>query len=408
MDLSLYVQIAQTAERGLFDALFVGDNVCLNDWLTGLDAASRIGNTIGFEPFTLLGGLAMVTRHIGLMATASTSYNHPYHIARKFASLDHMTGGRAGWNVVTSNNVNEAANFGADTLSESADRYVVANEFVDVVKALWDSWADDAFIRDRRSGEYYDLAKLRMGRHVGAHFEVAGPLNVSRTPQGRPVLCQAGRSQAGMDLAARTADLIFNNQHSADASRAFRQQMRARAVGHGRSADDIRFMAGVFVVVGGTEEEAQRKMRDARDAVDTPTAKRFLQPFLPSLDLEALDFDSPLPVDDTVLASAKAAGMALEERGRRLSMRELCTSYGNHWRQLQVVGAAEQVADLMCDWFARDAADGFNVFTLGMPGGFEDFVDGVVPELQRRGVYRTAYEGKTLREHLGIARPALV
>jgi FMN-dependent oxidoreductase (nitrilotriacetate monooxygenase family) len=408
MDLDLYVQVAQTAERGLFDALFVGDNVCLNDWLTGLDAASRIGNTIGFEPFTLLGGLAMVTQNIGLMATASTTYNHPYHIARKFASLDHMTGGRAGWNVVTSNNVNEAANFGMDASIESADRYVIANEFVDVVKALWDSWTDDAFIRDRQSGEYYDLAKLRMSGHRGEHFKVAGPLNLSRPPQGRPVLCQAGRSEAGMDLAARTADLIFNNQHSAEASGRFRQRMRERAVAHGRRANDIRFMAGVFVVVGGTEAEAQRKMRDARDSVDAPTAKRFLQPFLPSLDLEPLEFDAPLPIDDRVLASARSAGMMLEEDGRRLSIRELCTSYGNHWRQLQVVGAAEQVADLMTDWLAQDAADGFNVFTLGMPGGFEDFVDGVVPELQRRGAYRTAYEGKTLRETLGLARPELV
>jgi FMN-dependent oxidoreductase (nitrilotriacetate monooxygenase family) len=405
MNLGLYCDLARTAERGLFDALFLADNVAINEWHAGIEASDRIGNGVVFEPFTLLSALAMVTDHIGLMATASTTYNEPYHVARKFASLDHISGGRAGWNVVTSRTESEAANFGLDSELDADGRYERAEEFVDVVNKLWDGWADDAFIRDRVSGAYYDKARMRVPNHVGRHFTVKGPLNIPRPPQGRPVLCQAGRSEAGMELAARTGDLIFNNQHSADASRRFRTDIRARAARHGRQPGDIRFMAGLFVVVGGTEEEAQRKMRDARDAVDMPTAKRFLAQFLPSIEVQGLEDDAPPPDIASVREDAARAGMQLVENGKRLSVRELCTSYGNHWRQIQKVGAVEQVADLMEDWLKQEAADGFNLMTLSLPGGYTDFVDGVVPELQQRGIYRTAYEGKTLRENLGIARP---
>jgi len=209
-----------------------------------------------------------------------------------------------------------------------------------------------------------------------------------------------------MDLAARTADLVFNNQHAPEASRQFRDEMRRRAIAHGRAPDDIRFMAGLFAVVGGTEEEAKRKLRDARDAVDMPTAQRFLAPFLPNVAIETLDPDLPPPDSEALRSDAAKMGVVLKENGRRLTVRELCSSHGNHWRQLEVIGTPEQVADLMGAWKTTEAADGFNIITLGLPGGFDDFVDGVVPELQNRGLFRTAYEGSTLRDNLGLARPA--
>ena len=407
MDFELYRKVAAAAERGLFDTMFIADNVAINHWLTGMDAADRIGNTVCFEPFTLLSALAVVTKHIGLMATASTTYNHPFHLARMLSSLDHLSGGRAGWNVVTSKSPSEAANFGLTDQIDSEARYVRANEFVDAVKGLWDSWEDDAFVRDRASGCFYDASKMRPLNHEGKEFRIAGPLNTPRPPQGHPVICQAGRSGTGMDLAARTADLIFNNKHSAEANRAFRNDVRSRAVRFGRNPDDIKFLPGLFVVLGGTEEEARRKLIAARDAVDMPTAKRFLQPFLPSIDVRAMEDDAPIPDTPEVRAAAAEAGIVLEQDGRRLSVREICTSYGNHWRQLEVIGTPEQVADLMGQWLKEDAADGFNVITLAMPGGYEDFADGVVPLLQKRGIYRTAYEGSTLRENLGLPRPTV-
>jgi N-acetyl-S-(2-succino)cysteine monooxygenase len=405
LDFEWHRQIAEASERGLFDAIFIADNVAMNHWLTGMDAADRIGNTVCYEPFTLLSALAVTTKNIGLMATASTTYYHPYLVARLLASLDHLSGGRAGWNVVTSKSPSEAANFGLLDQRQSSDRYVRANEFVDVVKGLWDSWDDDAFTRDKASGQFYDASKMHMLNHAGNEFRVAGPLNAPRPPQGHPVLCQAGQSEDGLELAARTSDLIFNNKHTPEGNRAFREDVRARAARAGRNPDDLLFMPGVYVVVGGTEEEAQRKLLNARDAVDETTAKRFLQPFLRSIDLMPLEFDAPPPDTADVRANAAAAGMVLEENGRRLSVRELCTSYGNHWRQFQLIGTPEQIAGRMIEWFEMGVIDGFNLMTLTLPDGFADIADHVVPLLQRHGIYREGYEGKTLRENLGLPRP---
>ncbi len=407
IDFGVYKSMAQTAERGKFDAIFLADNVSLNHWHLGQDQAYAMGNAVAFEPFTLLAALSSVTEHIGLMATASTTYNHPYHVARKFASLDHLSGGRAGWNVVTSMTQSEAANFGLKQLIGNAERYQRANEFVDAVKALWDSWDDDAFIRDRASGLFHDPAKARTLDHHGRHFDIAGPLNIPRPPQGHPVLCQAGKSEEGLDLAARTSDLIFLNHHTMEGNQAIYAAMKARAAGFGRGPDELRVMAGLFVVVGGTEAEAQRMLRDARDAVDMPTAKRFLGVFFPGIDVESFADDEPPPLTPEFLAAAQAGRWKLEEDGRRLTVRELCTSHGNHHRQLQVVGTPEQIANMMDLWVANYAADGFNLFPLALPDGFNAFVDEVVPLLQKRGVYRTDYEGRTLRENLGLARPDL-
>jgi alkanesulfonate monooxygenase len=404
VDFSVYKHMTQTVERGKFDAIFLADNVALNLWHAPEAAAPKIGNAAVFEPFTLLAALSQVTEHIGLMATASTTYNHPFHVARKFASLDHLSGGRAGWNVVTSMTGPEAANFGLTDQISNAERYERANEFVDVVNALWDTWDDDAFIRDKASGQFYDPAKARALNHHGRHFDVAGPLNIPRPPQGRPVICQAGRSDTGLDLAARTADLIFVNHHTLEGGQAIYKAMKTRAAGFGRGPDELLIMSGLFVVVGGTEEEAHRKLKDARDAVDMPTAKAFLNLFFEDVDIVGMADDEPPPRTEAIVASAQHWGIKLEEDGRRLTIRELCTSYGNHWRQPQVIGAPEQIADKMQAWLTQDAADGFNLFPLSLPHGYDDFVDSVVPILQQRGLYRQDYEGATLRENLGLAR----
>jgi FMN-dependent oxidoreductase (nitrilotriacetate monooxygenase family) len=407
LDFEWQKQVALTAERGLFDAIFIADNVAINHWLTGMDAADKIGNSVCFEPLTLLSALSSVTSHIGLMATMSTTYYHPFLVARMLASLDHLSGGRAGWNVVTSKNPAEAANFGLSNEISSSDRYVRANEFVEVVKGLWDSFDDDAFVRDKANGEFYRADKMRALNHQGAEFQVAGPLNIPRPPQGHPVLCQAGQSEDGLNLAARTSDLIFNNRHTVEGNRALREDVRARAARFGRNPDELLFMPGVFVVIGGSEEEAKARIIAARDAVDEPTAKRFLKPFLPSLDLTELDYDAPPAHTDAVRADAAAAGMKLEDNGKALSIRELCSSHSNHWRQFQLAGTPEQVADRMVEWFELGVVDGFNLMTLTMPDGYAAIADEVVPLLQKRGIYREGYEGKTLRENLGLARPDL-
>lgn len=407
LDLEWQKSIATTAERGLFDAVFIADNVAMNHWHTGMEAADRIGNTVCFEPITLLSALSAVTKNIGLMATMSTTYYHPFLVARMLASLDHLSAGRAGWNVVTSRTPDEAANFGLRREVASSDRYVRANEFVDVVTALWDSFDDDAFVRDQASGEFYRKSRMRAIGHEGAEFRVAGPLNIPRPPQGHPVLCQAGQSDDGLNLAARTSDLIFNNRHTPEGNRAFREDVRARAAKFGRDPDELLFMPGVFVVIGGTEEEARRKLRDARDSVDETTAKRFLQPFIPGTELADLDFDAPPPDGESLRKEAAAAGMVLEKDGRHFTIRELCTSFGNHWRQFELIGTPEQVAGTMADWFGQGVVDGFNLMTLRMPDGYADIADTVVPILQRQGIYREGYEGATLRENLGLKRPDL-
>ena len=406
LDFQLYRDLAKTLERGLFDAVFFADNLSLNPWGAGNEAAHLIGNAAVFEPLTLLGALSAVTEHIGLMATASTTYNHPFHVARKFASLDHLSGGRAGWNVVTSMTLTEAANFGLSEQMSTAERYARANAFVDCVMGLWGSWEPTAIINDWERGHFYDPAKVHALNHRDTYFSIAGPLNLPRPPQGKPVICQAGTSDAGLDLAARTADLVFVNGRTLDEGQRLYAGMKARAAGFGRAPGDLAVLPGLFFVVGGTEAEAQRMVRNARDAIDEPTAKHFLSVFLPGIDLEPLGYDAPLPDTPAIAAAAARSQLKLHADGRRLTIRELCSSHGNHWRHLEVVGSAEQVADLIETWLRADAADGFNLFTLAGPDGYAAFVDGVVPELQSRGAFRAAYEGSTLRENLGLPHVA--
>lgn len=402
LDFDFFKQVAQSAERGCFDALFVADVVAL--WGHHLDALSRTARGEHFEPLTLMAALAAVTSRIGLIATATTSYNEPYHIARKFASLDHLSKGRAAWNLVTSVVSDEAWNFGRDTHLDHAERYRRAEEFHAVVQGLWDSWDDDAFLRDRPSGRYFDPDKLHVLNHRGEYFSVRGPLNVARPPQGHPVLVQAGASEAGKALAARVAEVVFAMADTLPSAQAFYRDVKQRAVALGRAETDIKILPGITPFIGSTRAEAQALFEEFQSLVDPVLGLRLLADTLgDDIDLSGHDLDGPLPDTpagqrgsrrDKVLALARDEGLSIRQLYLRLAG-------GN-----PVIGTAEDIVDTFDAWFQAFACDGFNVFFPYLPGGIEVFVDEVVPRLQARGLLRREYAGSTLREHLGLARPA--
>ena len=404
LDVRHYKRLAQIAEAAKFDALFVADSVAApRD-----DIASRMARSTYFEPLTLLSALSAVTEHIGLIATATTSYNEPYHVARKFASLDHLSGGRAGWNLVTSDNAAEAQNFGRDQHISHAERYSRAREFHQVVTGLWDSWEDDAFIRDKASGAYYDPAKVHVLNHQGEYFRVKGPLNVARSPQGQPVIVQAGSSEIGRDLAAQTAEVVFTAQTSLANAQAFYADLKGRLSEYGRHPDSLKIMPGIFVVVGATEAQAQEKFQTFQRLVEPEVGVALLGRMLGNFDLSEYPLDGPLP-DLPLTESGQQSRQKLltELAGEgKLSLAELGRKIAGGRGHYSVVGTAVQIADQMQAWFEQGAADGFNVLVPHLPGGLEDFANEVVPELQRRGLLRTEYEGHTLRENLGLARPA--
>lgn len=402
-DFRAYATLAKTAERSCFDALFVADSVAAN---VG-DGAARAARSNRLDPLTLLPALAVVTERIGLVATATTTYNEPYHVARKFASLDHISGGRAGWNLVTSDNAAEARNFGRAEHVGHAERYARAREFHRVVTGLWDSWADDSFVRNKASGIYYDESTLRVLDHRGPYFSVTGPLNVPRPVQGRPVVVQAGSSEAGRELAARTADVVFTAQARLDTAQWFYRDMKARAIGAGRTPDDLKIMPGLSVVVASTDDEARDRFDALQALVDPAAGVAMLARMLGNFDLSGYPVDGPLPdlpVTDSGQRSRQALLTALAG-DERLTIRELYLRVAAGRGHFTVVGSASTVADLMQTWFESEAADGFNVMPAELPGGLDAFCVLVVPELQRRGLFRTAYTGRTLREHLGLRRP---
>ncbi|HBO3777799.1 TPA: LLM class flavin-dependent oxidoreductase [Pseudomonas aeruginosa] len=402
LDFDYFKRVAQTAERGRFDALFVADVVAL--WGHHLDALSRTARGEHFEPLTLMAALAAVTSRIGLIATATTSYNEPYHIARKFASLDYLSKGRAAWNLVTSVVSDEAWNFGREAHIDHAERYRRAEEFHDVVKGLWDSWEDDAFLRDKASGRYFDPAKLHVLDHKGEFFSVRGPLNVARPPQGHPVLVQAGASEAGKALAARVAEVIFAMAESIPSAQTFYADVKQRAAALGRDPDGIKILPGITPFVGRTRDEAQALFDEFQELVDPVLGLRLLADTLgEDIDLSTYDLDGPLPETpvgqrgsrrDKVLELARNEGLTIRQLYLRLA--------GSN----PVIGTAEDIAETFDAWFQARACDGFNVFFPYLPGGIEVFVDEVVPLLQERGLLRREYEGATLRENLGLARPA--
>lgn len=388
-DFDYYKQLAQTAERGLFDAYFLADGLSIN---FGGDVAGKRDRSTGFEPVTLFSALSTVTKNIGFIATASTTYEDPYLLARKFASLDHLSAGRAGWNVVTSIDDATARNFGRDRQLVASERYERAEEFVDTVTELWDSWEDDAFVRDKASGQFFDPTKLHAPNHRGKHFSVEGPLNVARPPQGYPVIVQAGQSEPGLSLAARTAEVVFTAQQNLQDAQAFYRDLKSRLPKFGRSADQLKIMPGVSVYVAATEEEAQAKLRQLNDLIHPQAGLALL--------------DGPFPkLPKTVGWVSRQQMMVDIARQHNFSIRQLyewvATARG-HWT---IVGTPVQVVDQLQLWFDNEAADGFNVLPPVLPGSLDDFVDLVIPELQRRGLFRTAYEGKTLRENLGLVRP---
>lgn len=397
-------QFVQTLERGRFDAFFMADHLALANM--PMPALKRSATVTSFDPMTLLPALAVVTSHLGLIATATTTYNDPYHVARKFASLDHISGGRAGWNVVTSANPMEALNFGRTEHVEHDARYRRAREFYDVVTGLWDSWADDAFLRDQESGIYFDPAKLHVLDHKGPHFSVRGPLNIARPVQGWPVIVQAGASDAGRQLAAETAELVFAGASELGAARRLYADIKGRAEKAGRRRDHIKILPGVFVVIGDTLREAQDKKRRLDGLVHPDSCISTLSVLL-GCNVSGFDLDGPLPEIPESNASQSGRQKLVDMAAREnMTVRQLAQHVGGSFGVLEMVGTPGMIVDRMQEWFLGEGCDGFNLMFPYLPGGLDEFVDLIVPELQRRGLFRREYEGVTLRENLGLPRPA--
>lgn len=397
---------ARLAEAAKFDAIFLADNVGLNDGPANIVARNALPHRL--DPLMVQATLAGVTERIGLVATVSTTYLPPYHLARKFATLDHLSGGRSGWNLVTSGSDFEARSFGLPQQLAHAQRYEKAHEYVEVVKGLWDSWEDDAFIHDKESNRFFDADKLHRLAHEGKHYSVHGALQAPRAPQGYPVLVQAGSSDDGQDLAAATAELVFTAQQTVEDARAFYAGVKGRLATYGRTTDQLKILPGISPFVGQSEQEAQEKFEQLQSLIDPVLGVGLLSAFLGNVDLSSYPIDGPFPQGLPVTEGWKSRQELFEKLAQRgnLTIRQLyekvATGRG-HWT---VVGTPKSIADQLEHWFSTGAADGFNILAPTLPHGLKDFADGVIPELQRRSLFRTEYTGRTLREHLGLARPA--
>ena len=397
-----YQNLARIAERGKLDSLFLADGPVL--WT---DIGQRPAGTL--EPTLLLTALAGVTQRVGLIATASTTYNEPYNLARRFGSLDHVSRGRAGWNIVTTAGLDAAKNFNLTELPAHADRYARAAEFVDVCLKLWDSWADDAVIGDKERGVWGDDDKLHPPRHVGRHFRVEGALNLPRCPQGYPLLVQAGSSQDGKELAARYAEAVFTAQQTLEDAQGFYSDLKTRTRALGRDPDSIKILPGIVPVLGGTEAEARAREAELDQLISPEYAKRQLAQVL-RVDPSVLHLDAELPADlpseDQIESQKSRYTLSLNlARRERLTVRQLLGRLGGGRGHRTFSGTPEQIAEALVSWWENGAADGFNVMPAVLPSGLADFVEHVVPILQRRGVFRTEYEGHTLRDHYGLSRP---
>jgi FMN-dependent oxidoreductase (nitrilotriacetate monooxygenase family) len=402
LDVNHYVRLAQIAERACLDAIFLADNAAISDQLD-------MRPITALEPTLLLTSVAAATTHIGLIATASTSYNEPYNIARRFATLDLISGGRAGWNIVTTADLPSARNFGLDAVPDHATRYARADEFATLVKTLWNSWEDDAFVAQKASGRFVDLDKVHPADHRGRFFNVRGALNVPRSAQGHPVLVQAGASGDGRELAARHAEAVFSASQSFDESRAYREDLNARAARYGRGPNAVKVLAGLTTIIGSTQSEALRRRDELVDLIPLQYSLNRIAGTL-GIPVDSLSLDARLPDDlpppnggngnhtffNATLAQARTHGYTVRELIRALA------GGGGH---RVIVGTPEQVADDIEHWFKNGAADGFNLMPDVLPDGLEAFTEGVVPILQQRGIFRRAYEGKTLRSHLGLGVP---
>ncbi|MBW6399396.1 LLM class flavin-dependent oxidoreductase [Roseomonas sp. HJA6] len=399
-----YRDAARLAERGLFDLFFIADTPAART--SQLEAYSRLPMFMNvFEPITLLSTIAGLTTHIGLGATASTSFSEPYNIARQFASLDHLSHGRAAWNVVTSANDFAARNFGHEKLPPHGLRYERASEFVDIVQKLWDTWEDDAWIRDRARGQIFEPAKQHPIDHEGKFFKVNGALNIERTPQGQPVIIQAGASDTGRDFAARVAEVVFASDASVEKARASYDDLKGRMAKFGREPGDLKVLAGKPNLLARSTQEAEDMYQTLQGMIHPIVGKMRLGMDLEA-DLSDLDPDAPIP-EDRIPKSANFHqayfNHILELIRQGLTLRQLWQRYERGHQTFR--GTPEQFADHMEEWFTAGACDGFMMTFSLMPGGLAFFVEHVVPILQKRGLYRTAYEGRTLREHLGLKRP---
>lgn len=400
-----FLKVARMAEAEKIDMIFFADGVGIRGADEPKGSLARDMKNAELEPITLLSALAACTSHIGLVATASTSYNAPFHIARKYASLDHISKGRAGWNIVTSWSEQEAWNFNRDAHFGYDERYAMADEFVDVVAGLWDSWEPDAFLRDKESGLFYDEKKLHILNHVGKFFKVRGPLNSARTPQGRPIIVQAGASVPGRDIGARAADVIYSSNVTLDKAQAYYADMKARAKAYGRNPEELLIMPGITFYIDETMEKARAK-RDLLQELIHPMIG--LQTLYHGFgDLSAHDPDGPVPEPKNARVKSLADNLYAMAQEKGLSIRQLwqVAAAGNSgWT---VTGTPESIADELQLYMDQGAADGFNICPATLPGGMEEVAQFLLPELRARGLFRTEYEGTTLRENLGLPMPQM-
>ncbi|GAA2230887.1 LLM class flavin-dependent oxidoreductase [Herbiconiux moechotypicola] len=402
-----YVRAAELAEAAKLDAVFFEDQAAVrrsNDMLAGDRYGVANPRSIHFDPTMVLPALAMRTSRLGLAATSTTTFNDPYNLARRFSTLDHLSHGRAGWNLVTSFNEDEAQNFGLETHVAHADRYARASEFVDVVTGLWDGWDADAMVHDKENGVFFDVDRMRFLQHEGEHFRVRGPLTTGRSPQGRPVIFQAGSSEPGRALAARTADVVFTLQSDPESAKAFRDDIRARAAAFGRDPDTVKILAGMTPIVGDTDEEAWALRDRMMELIPEDLAISNLMPLAGGYDFRQHDLDGPMP-ELPESNAGKSHRQAIMDIARRDGLSILETArYFAEGSYFKMIGSPATIADTMQAWLEAEAVDGFLAVPTHFPTGVEDFTLKVVPELQRRGLFRTEYEGAMLRENLGLAQ----
>jgi FMN-dependent oxidoreductase (nitrilotriacetate monooxygenase family) len=399
-----FAQMAQSAEAACFDLLFCADIATL--WEGSNESLCRLGTIARIDPYTLLSGLGAVTSRIGLVCTASTTYDEPFHVARRFASLDYATGGRAGWNLVTSAHEAEARNFGREMHLPKPERYRRAREFAAVVRGLWDSWEPDAFLRNKESALFFDPSKLHVLNHKGDYFSVQGPLNVPPSPQHHPIMVQAGASEDGKELAAETADVIFTASTNIEGAQKFYSDVKGRLAKYGRLPGDLKIMPGLNAVVGRTIEEAQEKHQALQDLIPAAVGLKMLSHYM-GVDLTHLSEDDYLPeIPETQVGKITRADLLADlARRENLTIRQLYQRVAGARGHFQIVGTPETIVDMMQEWFERGAADGFNVMPSVFPCGLQDFIGMIMPELRRRGLYKSEYAGATLRDHLGLRLP---
>jgi FMN-dependent oxidoreductase (nitrilotriacetate monooxygenase family) len=401
-DIGQLQRLAHKAEQAKLDSIFVADR------LSTSKTAVKYGAVSGLEPITLLSALAVLTERIGLIGTISTSFNDPFNTARRLASLDHISRGRVGWNIVTSGTDVEAQNFSFDQIEAHGERYERASEFVDLATKLWDSWEDDALIKDKESGIFADNTKVHELNHRGKYYSVRGPLNISRSPQGRPILVQAGSSEDGKEFAARYAEAIFTAQQTFEEAKAFYADSKSRLTAYHRSPDDVKILPGICPIIGETEAEAKEKEAKLHELTSPEYSLIQLSNRI-GYDLSSYPLDGMLPIipEEVVNKGHQSRSQLIVELARRdnLTIRQLLLRLAGGRGHQTIAGTPQQIADRMEEWFQQGAADGFNVMPQLMGEGLEDFLDHVVPELQRRGLFRTEYTGATLREHYGLPRP---